>query len=108
MAFALAHAIGAVLQVSQLPVTSRLGVAGVVLLALAVADVRSIRHKTYCPLSWRRQTPRALMRKYPPRLVALLWGLDTGVAVSTFRVSAATWGALVLAFLGFGTWWMGI
>jgi hypothetical protein len=106
--FALAHLAGVALHVSELPVTWLLGVAGTVLLALAVADIRAVRNKTYCPISWRRQTPRGLMRQYSPRLVALLWGLDTGLAVTTFRVSAATWGALVLTFLGFGTWWIGI
>jgi hypothetical protein len=107
-AFAFAHYIGSLLNVSQFPAAWRLSLAGIVLVALAAADVHAVRRKTYCPISWRRQTPRQLMRQYPARLVALLWGLDTGLAVTTFRVSAATWGALFLTFLGFGTWWVGI
>jgi hypothetical protein len=107
-AFAFAHFIGLLLHVSEFPAAWRLSLAGIVLVALSAADVHAVRSKTYCPISLRRQTPRRLMRQYPARLVALLWGLDTGLAVTTFRVSAATWGALFLTFLGFGTWWVGV
>jgi hypothetical protein len=106
--FVLANLVGTALHVSELPVAWRLSMAGIILLALAVTDIYAFRSKTYSPISWRRQTPRGLMRRYSPPLVALLWGADTGLAVTTFRVSAATWGALVLTFLGFGIWWIGI
>ena len=106
--FALTSAAGAALHIAELPLSWRRSIAGVALLALAAADLLAVRRRTYCPLSWRRQTPRALMRRFPPRIVASLWGLDTGLAITTFRVSAATWAALVLTFLGFGTWWIGV
>jgi hypothetical protein len=106
--FALATAAGTALHMLEVSLAWRHGIASTILLALAAVDLHAVRRKTYCPISWRRQTPRVLMRWYSPRVVAVLWGLDTGLAVTTFRVSAATWGALLLAFLGFGTWWIGL
>lgn len=44
-----------------------------------------------------RQTPRLLIYKGSTHAGALIWGLDTGLAFTTFRVSAATWAALALA-----------
>lgn len=35
-----------------------------------------------------------------PRPAVLLWGVDTGTAVSTFRVSATTWVVFLAAALG--------
>jgi hypothetical protein len=106
--FAVASAAGAALSARELPLPWRQAIAGAFLIALAGVDIYAARRKTYCPISWRRQTPRVLMRRFSPPVVALVWGLDTGFAVTTFRVSAATWGALFLTFLGFGPWWIGI
>jgi hypothetical protein len=106
--FALAHASGAALGVAELPIAWRWTVAGMALLALAAVDLYAVRRKTYCPITLRRQTPRSLRLRFSPTVGASLWGLDTGLAVTTFRVSAATWAALLLTFLGFGTWWIGI
>lgn len=55
-----------------------------------------------------RQTPRTLTARFSLGLAGLLWGLDTGSAVSTFRTSAASWGALALTFAGWGPWWVGV
>lgn len=47
-----------------------------------------------------RQTPKMITYRRGAMLGAFVWGLDTGTAVSTFRVSATTWAALGLAVLG--------
>ena len=39
---------------------------------------------------------------------AFLWGIDTGTAVTTFRVSVATWAAFALAFLHVLPFWSGL
>lgn len=55
----------------------------------------------------RRQTPLSLAR-FPEPITGLLWGMDTGTVVSTYRASAASWAALILTFAGWGPWWTGI
>jgi hypothetical protein len=47
-----------------------------------------------------RQTPKMITYRRGAMLGAFVWGLDTGTAVSTFRVSATTWAALGLTVLG--------
>ena len=61
------------------------------------------------PLSLRRQTPKEFVYagRLDPRLGTLLWGLDTGTAVSTFRVSAATWVLLAAAIANVAPFWVG-
>ncbi|HVL97037.1 MAG TPA: hypothetical protein VM266_14355 [Solirubrobacteraceae bacterium] len=54
----------------------------------------------------RRQTPKDLVG-LPPLVRALVWGLDTGTMVSTFRTSGVTWAALLLALLGAAPAWAG-
>jgi hypothetical protein len=90
----------------DLPV--RLAFAGFGLLVLALVDVRAMLMSTYCPIGWRRQTPRVLMRRYPPLAVATVWGLDTGMVVTTIRVAAVSWAALYLALLDFSPVWTGL
>lgn len=48
------------------------------------------------------------MARWPIPIVALVWGLDTGLAVTTFRVVTATWAVFVLLFLGLGANWTGL
>lgn len=106
--FLVAGALGQMLATSELPPRWRQGLAGFGLLALAAIDLLAIRRATYCPIGWRRQTPRVLLRRHPLRVVAAVWGFDTGLAVTTFRVSALTWGALLLAVLGIAPAWAGL
>jgi hypothetical protein len=86
----------------------KVGLAGLGLVALTLVDVLAIRKNRYCPLGLRRQTPKALMRQHSPATVAMIWGFDTGLAVTTFRVAAITWGALLMAALGLSPWWVGL
>jgi hypothetical protein len=54
-----------------------------------------------------RQTPLGWAGRFPKPIAGLLWGLDTGSVVSTFRASAASWAALGLTVAGWGPWWGG-
>lgn len=105
--FGLTSLTGTLLNVASLPVTVRIGILISLLTGLAVIDLFSIRKKSFCALGWRRQTPKTLNRKYRMTTVAAIWGFDTGLAVTTFRVGAITWGALIMAGLGFAPWWIG-
>jgi hypothetical protein len=106
--FALAYLLGRALGVANLPVDWRIGFGAVGLLALAAIDLRAIRSSTYCRLGWLRQTPKSLIRRRSVMTVAAVWGLDTGLALTTVRVAAVTWGAFLLAGLGLSAWFTGI
>ena len=106
--FALVYLLGRLVGVGDVPLAWRIGVGAAGLLALAALDVRAIARSTYCPLSWRRQTPKSLVHRSSATLVASAWGFDTGLAVTTVRVAAATWGAILLAGLGLSEWFAGL
>lgn len=106
--FGMASLLGAALRIADLPLERRLGFAAAGLVALALVDLLAIKRKRYCPLGLRRQTPKPLMRRYAATTVAAAWGFDTGLAVTTFRVAAITWGALVMTCLGLSSWWIGL
>lgn len=98
---------GAGLRVDGVPLQWRLGIAAAALAAFALVDVVAIRKRSYCPLSWRRQTPQSLRFRYGATTTVAVWGFDTGLAVTTFRVAALTWAALLLTFLGLASWQTG-
>ena len=100
--------LGLTAQVHELPLTLRRAIAAAGLAMLALLDVWARRNGTWCPLTLRRQTPRTLRRRHSLRVVASVWGFDTGLAVTTFRVAGATWGAIVLTMLGLAGWQTGI
>lgn len=106
--FAAAEALGAAFGAARLPLQWRIGLAGALLLPLAAVDLLAIAKSTYCPIGWRRQTLRILMRRHPMPVVASVWGFDTGLVVTTFRVAAVSWGALLLAALGLSPQWTGL
>jgi hypothetical protein len=108
LTFAAAYLAGTTMLVGLLPRDWLLGVAGGCLVTLAVIDVLAIRRKTFCPLAWPRQTPKTVARTHGVTAVMAVWGFDTGLAVTTFRVAALTWGALVLAAAGLTVWWVGV
>lgn len=58
--------------------------------------------------SWGRQTPKSYLDRYRTEVAAVLWGLDAGLVVTTFRITSLSWGALVLAILGLVPWWAGV
>lgn len=106
LVFAAASFIGGEVR-ALVPAPRRVVSAAALLLLLAVIDILSLRARSYCLMGVKRQARQALIRKYSVAVVAAIWGFDTGVAVTTFRVSAVTWAAFVLAFLGFAPWWSG-
>ena len=106
--FYLVHLAGSLIGLALLSGPSRLVLASLLLLALALADKLAISRGTYCPISWRRQTPRTLFRRFPIPLAVSIWGFDTGLVVTTFRVAAVTWGSLLLTLLGVAPPWAGL
>lgn len=104
--FGAAAAVGSVAR-AQVGVGWRVTLAGGLLITFALLDVFGIRRKSYCSLGWKRQTPRMWTYRHGA-LGIVAWGFDTGLAVTTFRVAATTWGALSLAALGFSSPWGGI
>lgn len=107
-AFWAAATVGTRLGVGGMALESRLALGAVLLLPMALVDLRAMQASTYCPIGWRRQTPRGLLRGHHPVLVATLWGIDTGLVVTTFRVAAVSWGALMLAGLNLSPTWIGV
>jgi hypothetical protein len=79
-------------------------VAGV-LIALAVIEVGPFRvRRSLC----RRQTPKPLVGRHSPVIGGFFWGLDTGTVLSTYRVSMASWAALLICAAGWGGAWTGL
>lgn len=76
-------------------------------LVLGLCAVTDLAFPRLRPTLFNRQTPRELAARFPASITGLLWGIDTGAVVSTFRSSAASWGALILVFAGWGPWWAG-
>lgn len=105
--FAVAGAIGAAAGY-LLPTTARLVVAWAVLCAALILDAYSLRHKTWCPVTARRQTPKTILLQYGERRAAVAWGLDTGLIFTTYRMSAISWALLALAAVGIAPWWLGL
>lgn len=106
--FAIAVFVGLALGLGHIPIISRIVVAVLVCAAMCVVDVASLRKPSLCKLTLRRQTPKALEDRYGRHIGPLLWGIDTGTAVTTIRVSAATWAVLALCLLQLTPWWAGL
>ena len=105
--FALAYLLGGALRVEAVDADVRAAVAGVLCLLLLGSDVRVLRGRRPWAPGPSRQTPKAYSVR-GIRSAALLWGLDTGLAVTTFRVVTLTWAALAFAALHLGPWWTGL
>lgn len=103
---AIVYALGAALRSGlHLSLGVRITVACVFLVGFALLDSGKLPLGT--PM-WRRQTPRRLFYMFGATRGALLWGIDTGLMVTTFRVTSLTWVTLTLAFLGLLPWWAGV
>lgn len=79
-----------------------------VALALGLCGATDLLFPRIRPTLFNRQTPRTLSGRFSLPVTGLLWGLDAGTVVSTYRSSAASWAALILTFAGWGPWWTGI
>lgn len=106
--FALFGFAGSLLGLREMPLRLQAVIIGIGLLAFILVDVSSIRRGTYCPIGFRRQTPRSLLYHCPPLAVVTIWGFDTGCVITTFRVAAVTWGALLMVTLGLAPIWSGL
>lgn len=105
--FGVASLLGAAALASlPLAVRERIGVGA--LIALAVFDLIAIRRKSHCALGLSRQTPKTFAYRFNAVVTAAAWGFDAGLALTTFRVAAITWGALTLALLGLADWGTGV
>lgn len=103
-----AHVTGAAFGIAHVPVDVRVWIALPLCAALAVLDVAAVRARSLCKITMRRQTPKNLIYRYGDRVGPLIWGLDTGLAVTTFRVAGATWAVLGLSLLNLVPWWLGL
>ena len=107
--FAIVGTLGAwLLPTTRVPTDWRLGLAGAAVLPLALVDLRAMTRSTYCPIGMRRQTPRILLRQFGVMTAAPVWGFDTGLVVTTFRVAAVSWAALGFVALDLAPWWAGL
>lgn len=105
--FGVAGAIG--LAVGRVtPRAAELAAIGAVLTAALALDAYSLRRKTWCPITLRRQAPKRVLYDFGARRAALAWGLDTGLVFTTYRMTSISWALLVLGVLGAAPWWVGI
>lgn len=88
--------------------TSRYLFAAFLPLVLAVLALSDLSYPRFVIASIRRQTPRYLLARHHPSVAGLLWGLDAGLLVTTFRASAASWAGVALLLAGWGEWWSGL
>jgi hypothetical protein len=105
--FSVAGAIG-VAAARIIPARAQLAAACTVLCAALLLDAYSLRRKTWCPVTMRRQTPKDIHYQHGLRHAAVAWGLDTGLIFTTYRMSSISWALLGLALLGVAPWWTGL
>src|SRR5947209_5501050 len=71
-----------------------------------VVDLWVTHRRRACSVGPRRQTGKNFVYRYGARLGAFMWGLDTGLAVTTFRMVSLTWAVVGLSLLGLTPWWL--
>lgn len=84
-----------------LPATGRIAVLAVAAVVAAGVDLAAAARRRMS-LGLRRQTPKELGHdtEAPWWLTPFIWGADTGLLWSTFRVTSLTWVVLLAALLG--------
>ncbi|MDT0543142.1 MULTISPECIES: hypothetical protein [Streptomyces] len=88
----------------------RMVMCGAAAVAGIVLDARAIKRGTFT-VGLRRQTAKTLSDDSgdtPGWVTPLLWGLDTGLVWTTFRMSSASWVLLVSALLTVVPQWGGL
>ncbi|ACU74554.1 hypothetical protein Caci_5696 [Catenulispora acidiphila DSM 44928] len=106
--FASIHGVSFLLPVRMVSKTDRLAATTVAWAALCVVDVILLTRHKGCSIGLARQTPKRLIHQYGIRIGPFVWGLDTGLAVTTFRMVTLTWAVLIAAVLGTAPWWTGL
>jgi hypothetical protein len=107
LVFAITGAIGQVAKRS-LPSPAQVTVLFAALSAAILLDAYSLRRKTWCPITPRRQTPKMIFYNFGAQRAALAWGADTGLVFTTYRMSSISWALLLLDLLGIAPWWVGL
>ena len=90
--FGVAGAVG-VAASRALTQAGELAIVAIVLAVALALDAYSLRRKTWCPVTLRRQTPKTVLYDFGPRRAAVAWGLDTGLVFTTYRMSLHQLGA---------------
>lgn len=85
-------AIGSSLAVA-VPLAARIAVAGLVVIALGLAD---LGNRT--PEMW-RQVPQRLIHVLPPGRLGLAWGFDLGLLFTTKKTTSMSWAAVGVLLL---------
>lgn len=75
-----------------------------------VQDCSALRRRTGISCGLARQTPKGVAQAVaqPWWVVAVVWGVDTGLIWSTFRVSALSWVLLIGVVIGSAPAWSGV
>lgn len=105
--FAISGAIGQLAK-RALPSPAHVAVLFAALSVAILLDAYSLRRKTWCPITLRRQTPKMIYYDFGARRAALAWGADTGLVFTTYRMSSISWALLLLDLLGIAPWWVGL
>lgn len=105
--FGIANSIGQ-LVARIVPADGRIAMALVVLMVSIAIDGYTIARKTWCPATPRRQTPKMIYYRHGARRAAVAWGLDTGLLLTTYRVSSMSWALLLFGLMGVTPWWIGL
>lgn len=75
--------------------------AGALTFGLVLHDVRSLRKRRFCALGPRRQTPKWIPHALrSDRLGLVVWGFDTGLGATTFRMTNGWWVLAVAVLAG--------
>jgi hypothetical protein len=105
--FAVAGLVG-VVAARALSEHAEIGIACAVLGIALALDAYSLRRKTWCPVTLRRQTPKKILLQFGSRYAAIAWGLDTGLVFTTYRMTSIVWALFALTATGFAPWWIGL
>ncbi|GII95823.1 hypothetical protein [Sinosporangium siamense] len=105
---ALIHQVGSV-TAAYLPRDTAIAICVAATLIAIGVDFHAIRNNTYS-IGLKRQTAKSLAHQEgrPWWLTPLMWGLDTGMIWSTFRVSCTSWVLLLSALLNVAPQWSGL
>ena len=106
--FAVVAATGGGLGVGAVPYRLRLAACAAAGVALACVDALRVRRGRTCSVGARRQTPRSLMSTRSPLVACVAWGADTGLVVTTVRVTGLSWLGILLVLTHVVPWWAGV
>lgn len=95
-----AWVLGILTGMSQISMQNRLIILLAAMTFFFVFDAAAALRGKYSVLGLRRQTPKRLQMRLRGEATALVWGMDIGSGVSTYRVTSAIWLGLLTVFLG--------